>query len=645
MAEALRAVVEQWRKKIQLAWDHRKREFMDDAEECARFFDGPYDWLYRPRRDAASHGFDFGSNDLPGPSCRMTVNKTAELVQLFGPSLYHRNPVRKVNPRQVVELDPGMFGPMEDPNAMMMFQQAAMSVQQQQQSDRMRGDLMSRYLNYTPTALDLKTESRWAITEALVKGMGCLWSRLHRPPGAVMSWAGTFFDSVDNLLLDPDAENIRDIKWLARRRVRPVWEVERERGLPPGYLSGQASAESYSQISSYASDPAADYRRKQGQTSDLIVYWEVYSKMGMGGRLSGVAPEAAAAAEAAGDYCYLEICDHCQYPLNLPPPYCDYFGLPEAQGQPLPPAIQERVSWQTPYWADGEWPVTFLAFHWRPGKLWPMSHMKPGLGELKFLNWAWSFLASKVRTASRDFIVIAKAAGQELKNILTHGGDYSVIELEQLLGPIDNVVKWLQHPGFNPEIYNVIEGVAAMFDKRVGLTELIYGQSTKQLRSAQEAQNKQDAVSVRPDDMANCVEDAMTDVARKEAFCARWHLRGQDVAQVLGPVGADMWEGLVVPSDPAAILYSLEYRIEANSARKPNQALQQANMRDAMQQLFAPLFQYAQMTGSVSQVNALLSDWAKSVDLDPTPYLLMAPPPPPPPPGAGEGGPPPKGNA
>lgn len=644
MADALRPVVGGWVSKTKLAWEHKKKEFSDDAAECAQFFDGPYTFLFGPQRGADSTALEFHDTELPGPSARMTVNKTAELVQLFGPALYHRNPIRKVNPRKVVEPPPELYGDPNDPAAAMLFAQHQMGVAAQLAEDRVRADILERYLNYTPTALDLKTESRWAIVEALVKGMGCLWTEIHRPPGAVMGWSGTFFDSVDNLLLDPDAETFRQVKWVARKRCRPCWEVERDRGLPKGYLKSQSGMESYTQQASVATDPYGDYRRKTGQTADLCVYYEVYSKMGLGGRLAGVAQDKSELYEQLGDWVYLEVCEHCPYPLNLPPPYCDYFEDPVANAQLLP-EIQARCRWPTPYWADGQWPVTPLVFHWRPKKLWPMSHMKPGLGELRFLNWAWSFVAGKVRRSSRDFIAVAKSSSDELKNMIKHGPDYSVVEVEAVHKSIDQVVSFLQHPPFQKDIYDVMQGVAEMFDRRVGLTELMYGQSGRQYRSAQEAQVKSDAVNVRPDDMANSVEDAMTDVARKEAFAARWHLRGPDVAAPLGPVGAELWEALVVPTDPAAVLYSLEYRIEANSARKPNKALEAANMGEAVQQLFAPLWQYAQMTGNVGPVNALIRDWARSRDLDPAQYLLEPPPPPPAPePAPGQGpAPPPEG--
>lgn len=639
MSDALRPVVSQWIEKIKLAHDHKKREFQEDADEAVRFFDGPYDFLYSGWRDRASRGFAYGVGDeeLPGPGCRMTVNKVAELVQLFGPALYHRNPVRKVNPRHPPPLPLALYGDPNNPQVQMLVQQQVQQQNAMGAEDMARAVLLEHYLNYTPEAMDLKTQSRWAIDEAIIKGMGVLWSEKYTPPGG-LAMVGSFYDTVDNLYLDPDAETLEECKWIARRCVHPVWQVEQEYGLKRDSLATTGSMESYSRQAQVATDIDGDYRRKQGTSCDLMVYWKIWSKMGLGGRLTGVPSDWRDRLDGLGDFVYLVITEQLPYPLNLPPPLADMIGsedpLARQQAQGM---AQQKVQWPTPYWADDAWPFTQVVFHNRPRKIWPVSHIKPAMGELKFLNWAWSFLANKVRIASRDFLAIAKSAGEELKDRLKHGPDYTILEVEVLHGSIDKVVQFLQHPGFNPEIYKVIEGVTENFERRTGLTELMYGLSAKQLRSAQEANVKADAMNVRPDDMATKVEEAMTALSRKEAFAARWHLRGPDVERVFGQAGAAWWERLMVVSNPAVVLHQLEYRIEANSARKPNKSLDAENMKQAITNLFQPLFAYAQATGDTNPVNALIKDWAKSIDLDAAGYLLRPPPPPPPP---GQGPPP-----
>lgn len=624
MDHPLRPIVAAWLKKIELAMEYKKRHFGDDAEESMRYFDG-YDGFYDRANLGKCKGFSWsGAVDQEPPTVTFGVqlNKVAELVSLYGPVLYHKNPVRQVNPRKFPKLPPSIFGPPNDPMAQMAFAQMDQQVEMLRAPDQARAVLLEEYLNYTPTALDLKTESRRMIDETLIKGAGCLWTEVYEPPGGGGKLVGSFYDTIDNLVVDPDLESIADAQWVARRCVHPVWEVEQMYGLAPGSL--KATQESFNAQAETLIDDNGDYRRKQGQTNDLMVYWKVWSKMGLGGRLSGVMPGMRAELDAFGDHCYLVVCDQCPYPLNLPP---------EATAQAMDEELFERVQWPTPFWADDSWPFTLLGFRWKPRSVWPSSLIKPAWGLLAFMNWVCSFVASKVRVSCRDFIACAKSASEEIKETLTSGSDWTMIEIEKQMGPIDQVVQFLQHPTFNGDILKVYDLMHQLFREATGLTELAYGQTAVQLRSASEAQVKADQLRVRPDDMANRVEDAMGDVARKEALAARWHLTGQDVAPVLGPYAAQWWDMYVTPTDPAALLHQLEYRIEAGSTKKPNREREAANMQAAMQTLFAPLQQYAMMTGDVMPLNRLISDWAKSMDLDPKGYLMQPPPPPMPMPG------------
>jgi hypothetical protein len=605
-----RPITAHWIKKIQLAKDHKNEQFQKDADECMRFFNGPYEFMYGLKYSKGSDSFVSTGGDMPKPSFCMTVNKAAEMVQLFGPVLYHRNPVRSVTPRKQPQLPPMMLGNPEDPQVFMAMQQMQMG----QMMDEAKAVLIGHYLNMTPTALDLKTECRRMIDEALIKGMGCLWHEVYLPRGGQFKMVGSFHDSVDNLFIDPDAESLSDAKWIARKCVHPIWQVERDYGLAPGSLKG--NLESTAQQVMVTGSSAGDYDRKRGLTNDLLQYWKVYSKMGLGSRLSGI-EEGSKEFDIFGDYVYLAVCDTQEHPLNLPP---EVWGNPEE--------ATKRLQWETPFWSDDTWPVTPLSFHWVPKQVWPMSHLKPGLGELKFINWAYSFLAGKIRTACRDLIAVAKSATEELKRAILSGTDYELIEIEKAHGTISEAVQFLQHPPFHGDIYKVIAAVEDNFEKRVGLTELMYGTTASSYRSAAEAQVKSDQLRIRPDDMANRVEDSMSDVARKEAFMARWHLEGVDVEPMLGQMGAQFWDQLIAPSDPTALLHSLECRIEAGTARKPNKDKEVADGNAAMTTLFQPMYEYATLSGNVGPVNALITMWAKAQDIEPGPFLLTPPPPP-----------------
>jgi hypothetical protein len=280
MEHPLRPIVTGWLAKIKLAMDWKRAKFQDDADEAMRFFNGPYDFMYSKKYVASSRGFSMDEEaDVPTPTFRMTVNKVAEMVQLFGPVLYHKNPVRQVNPRKAPMIPIEALGDPNNP----MVQQLHLFLQQQVGSqravDQARATLLEFYLNYTPNELGLKDEARAAIDEAIIKGMGVLWTELYKSPGSQIKMIGSFYDTVDNLAIDSDMETIKAAQWIARRCVHPVWQVEQEYGLAPGSLTG--NLESLRSQGETAGDEAADYNRRRGQTNDLLVYWKVYSKMGM----------------------------------------------------------------------------------------------------------------------------------------------------------------------------------------------------------------------------------------------------------------------------------------------------------------------------------------------------------------------------
>ena len=614
-----RTIVNKWRELVRVAKEHKQKVFGAAAQEIMSFYEGPRDGTWY---ELMTGGFG-GDSDTPAPTFTVSVNKAFEYVQIFGPALYYEHPVRTVKPRMPVDVPPEFL-------AMAGMDQATyMSVMSQEQArvmtDGLRATLLGAYLNWTPHEFSLGSQSRQAIEEALIKGRSCLWTEVYTPPGSGYRVIRSRFDSVDNLLVDPDASSMEEALWIAMRCVRPTWEVEREYGIRAGTLRPNAESLAIQGISDR--DEHMRSERSKGQSNDLLVYWKIWSKMGMGGRIPGVHPDYAEALEIFGDYCHLVVADGVNYPLNLPPSVMadPAFGADRK-------AILSRVEWPTPHWAAGDWPVSVIDFVKVPKSPWPMSPLKAGLPELRFLNWAHSFLCGHIHTTSRDFLVILKSLPEDVKTQLLGGKDLEMIEINSSENrPLSDLVQFLQHPTMNKDILLVIEVVEQNFDKRVGLTELMYGLSGVQMRSAEEAAVKQQNMSVRPEDMAKQVETWQARVAAKEAMAARFHLGDGDVRPMLGPIGAWAWTSYVITSDPHVAARQLEYHIEAGSTQKPNKDFEVRQMDQAFQSL-GPVFQtYAQTTGDMTPLNNLLSDYAKSRDLDPARYRLHLSVPPPPP--------------
>lgn len=656
----LKPIAMTWLKKIDAA-SKAKSLFDADAKEGMLFFDGhgAGAWFFQGG-SSAGRGSSLLSRPTPAPAFRMTVNRVFEAVKLLGAVIYNRNPVRTVTPRQYPVIPPEMVGVnpqgqidpmtgqmMPDPRAE-AFMQASYAVSDDLQRKGTIAKLIETYLNYTPVELDLKTHSRLVVDEGIIKGMGVWWCEATEfpnvPPAEPSLVVGSFADSVDNLYLDPDAQTIEEIQWCAKRCILPIDQVARQFGLSRDDLKG--SLESY-EASSREGQRGYNQQRRVGKTNDLITFYKIWSKCGFGDRLKGTKKEDRGVFDPLGDYCYIVVAKGVDYPLNVPP--ATLTAQPDQDG--LPGDLRVKASWPIPFWSmPNGWPFTALAFHRKPNTLWPMSHIKAGIGELRFLNWAISFLATRIAVSCETLVGVSKAADEDLKQQILAPSEngFKIVEISEAMGKsVNEIISVFNQPGVTRDMWDIISAVAEMFDKRVGLTELTYGLSRQQMRSAAEANVKGQAVSVRPDDMANVLEDAMSVLARKEAIAARWLLQSKDVLPVLGPLGAQAWDMHLSSNtgvDVGVIGREFDYRIESGSARKPNKDTKIAQMQQAVQTLAPLLSNLATGAGIVGPYNALMSDWADSLDIDASQYLLPPPPPPPPPAppsgdvGAGAGG-------
>jgi len=649
----LRPICKQWLEKIKLAEKHKK-PFSEDADEAMAFFCSDPDAMWGGKY------FKNYSRGIDPPEFRMQVNRVWEAVRLFTAVIHHRNPTRTVTPKDYPIIGPQLLGIFPQPPVPQMgpdgqpvvgpdgqpvmmpdpgMQQYQQMLQQQQlmlERRKLVSRLLEDYLNYTPNELNLKQHSRKVVEEAFIKGCSVWWHELYQPPGTETKFAGSFFDSVDNLVWDPDADEFEDILWCARKRVHPVDYVANKFGLNRDDLRGHG--ESYNS-QARSSERGYNHKKKNGKTNDLVTYWEIYSKTGFGDRLKDGDKELRGKFDALGPNCFIVVAEGVDFPLNAPPAMLQE----EVDETGIPQSLFMAAQWPIPFWAEPNgWPFTLLAWHGKPGYSWPLSLIRPGIGELRFINWAMSFLATRIATSSQTLVGVAKAADPDIKSKILEKaeGGFKIVEISEAIGrSVNDVISVFQMPGVTQDMYQIIAEVTALFDRRVGLTELIYGMSRNQFRSAAEAQVKAEQISVRPDDYANQLEDALSEVARKEALMARWLISPEDVAPLLGPMAAQAWQMHVLNEAPDTIVREYSYRVEAGSARKPNIASKVENLNNAMQ-IIMPVAQGLLQAGKPELFNAMLEDWGKTMNFDISRYLV--PPPPPPPPEQPPGEPPPE---
>lgn len=620
-AHPLRALCDQWLAKIDASLRVRDERFGQYACEAEKFFDGNHNFMWDKEYSTGNGGFlDKAGGTLP--TFRITVNKLFEAVALYGPSLYHQNPEVLVTPRQPPEVPPEALGiDQQDPWGMQVYAELAMQERLQQVVKKACAEVKQRYLNWLQYETDKKKQSRRAITEGVVCGLGLLYTEMYQPPFSKIKMPRSRYLSWHDYTVDPDADYYEDAQWIAVRHVHAVNKVEQRFGLTPGSLKGHM--QSIDSQSTRRAKKEVNSNRPD-KSFDLIEYWEIFSKNGFGHRLNTAKDLPASQTynfDAFGDYCYIVVAKGIPFPLNMP---TELLRHPET----TPEDLFERSQWPIPFWydasSDGGWPVTRLMFYDKPKAIWPVGIFKPAIGELRFVNWCLSFLADKVAASCTTYVGVLKAAGVEIqKQLAGKNSPFTVLEISEVLNKanINEVVSFLNAPNFSSDIWKMLAEVLELIDRRTGLTELIYGQTGTSMRSATEAQVKNQNLAIRPDDMAQSVESWLSETAVREMQAAHWFCEPQDVLPVVGQMGAMVWQKYIMEADVDAVVRDYDYRIEAGSARKPNKATKVAQLVEFGQYALPVLQQFAS-AGMVEPWNAFMRDYGKASDLDVSGYLL-----------------------
>jgi len=639
----LEPIVDRWKRVFSAARKDRKRKFDAYADEAMAFYDGPANHMWSSMRSKGGGHDGFLSPDVQLPQFEMSVNRLFEAVAMFGPVLYHQNPIIAVTPRENPEVSIETFyagnieamqilemgqaiqqGIVDDPGLVATYQQLVQNYQQSinvdekaSAIDRDHAHILERISNYIQQEGSKQDEARLAITEAIITGLGLMEVKVEQPPGGGPKIARSRYRSNKDLLVDPDAKYWRDCTWIALRSCEPVNLVEEKFNLPKGSLKGK-----YARLS--AADNSRNRKRNgdgsyAGTTHDLVEYWEVYSKNGAGQNIKlNEKDRRVNGLDELGDFVYLAICEQCKYPLNLSP------EVLETGDRDL---ILEQTSWSVPYWddymSDGGWPICRLSFYNKPGEIWPISMIKPCIGLLKFVNWCMSFIADKVAAGSKTYVGVMKEAGENIRSQLTSGkGPFSVIDIERISGKsINDSISFLQSPNFSIDIWTMVQQTNAQIDKSLGLTELMYGQSSRQMRSAAEAQYRQQNINVRPDDMASRVEDWLSLSATREIQAMRFLAEFDDVQPVVGNTAARVFAEQILTDDVSRITRDFRYRVEAGTARKPNKDTIISQLTDVGQYIL-PVIQQAMMSGVTGPYNAYMDALGRAMDIEIDQFLM-----------------------
>jgi hypothetical protein len=609
--EFLRPLTHAWMAKLELSKKSRD-PWKQIADECMMFYSQSARAMWDP-----SYSKKFWRG-VSLPKFRVTINKAFEMVAIMGPNLFWEVPHRTVESKRSIQIPMELFG--QDEQGQMMAQQLQMMQMQFESQDKTIAYLMDRWLNYTPREQPgggLETHSMRAIVDALIKGRGVLAPRPYKMPGSGRTLTGAFRVAPEDVYLDPDFDSVDDCKWMCIKHIDVHSDVESRFELPPGSLKNRSTLESSWNFGEHMTDDSSNAQRKDGRTNDLIVWYEIFSKSGVGVSSTTVDSQIRDHLDkVVGEYAYIVISPDVPYPLNMS---SEKFRQGASDEE-----VKAAFSWPVPYWSDDRWPVEFLDFYEDPESAWPVAPLAPGLGELKLLNFLMSWFANRTWSSSRDFWAVAAPYLEHYKEYILNGEDQSIIPTPIGLKSPKEGVEILTQPESRQDMTQLIEYVSQSFDRRVGLTPTIYGQNENntQSRTAEETQSKQRAVMARPEFMQKQVVGWQSRVSSAEAFITRLFVTADDVMPLLGPAGAYLWSQAIESSDIELVARQFNYTVAASSIRRPNRDRDIGNFQQVMSQFTPVLATFGQATGDYGPFNGMMEEWGALHDANMDSMLL-----------------------
>ncbi len=625
-----RPIVDVWKGLLNRA-KLAKQRFNDRADQIMSFYSGGPGAMWKP--DFLSR-FMGGQQSIIAPKFKITSNVAYENVALYLPLLFWEMATRKVIPNRSMQLDYRVLAG-GNPEAEAYYEQVAQKQAMQDERNHQRSLIQEHCLNYFAEEQPwggLASASETAIFEMLTKGAGFLRTEAYQFPFSDRTLVGSFFESVDNILVDGDCMDPlwESAQWIAIRHQTPIRETEEHFGAEVG---------AYTEFATMTSNNAA-YQVSQGAgpgktayvDRNVIEWYEIFSRAGFGNRLTGKPvpqiaenfdearrdrdPETGEPIGPQNPYAYLCICPKCPYPLNLP---SAAFATME------PEEVKTRTDWPTEFWRDNKWPVEMLYQHPHSGtSAWPEAMLSPALGEMMCLNIlmsAWIQQAYEGKQLVGAYLKGAITNIEDLKNGMTTWVEIDPAFEAGMPGVkrgVEDVLSWLKRPDLNKDLPAAIEFVSMMIKRRTGLMDEMYGQSSgAEPRSAAAYEGKMNTVNIRPEYLQKRVAAWQSRVADKEVFCMYTHVDGErDLPEQLGPLGVAAYRELITNEAPEHILHGSKSIVEASGIRRPNKAKDMADITGLQQYLLPILSEWMFQNNDPGPMNAFLKDIETAGEMD-----------------------------
>ncbi len=609
--EALASITKLWEAQIELCDKAKENQFGRTARQLWSFLGKDYRELYLPKDDSREELSELQQFPYYDTHYKPRINKSREFVSVMTPHIYQRMSNRLATPRAA-------------PLPWDVLQQIPQLLESRkviEQNDTIRAWLMSYVLNYTAREYDFDREVLTAMPEALVKGRGVLWHDMVDSPAGLVP--ASLAESVDGLFIDADCRQLRDAGFVIRRRDHQAWLVHALFGTPLEKLRSHTKSNSQQ-----ATEQASGQTAEQG---DVVTYYEVYSRVGIGRVLADWPDELEPleqAMDSLGQNVWLAILPGLGHPLNLDPVELE---LAEA-GEGLE-AMKRKVQWPIKFHGDigNPWPFSPGDFLPDSDTPWARSPLEAGLPMQIFLDHMYGFLMSRIRTTSRDIIIVSNAIAQQVKDALESGLDQEIVSVDGKPGEeMDKLLSIIQFPQVNRDLWEVAQMVERSFEQVTGLLPLLFGQRKQAFRSATEFQGLESHVMNRPDEMAETARSWLAAAAKKEGQAARMLMGGDTVGRIVGePLGenashtlTDFWMSLLHTKDERLAAADLEYSLEAGTSQRKNRQKQLGDVTQLIQVVSGPLAQVGMQTGNWTQYNAMLHMMGEAMETDVDSLLL-----------------------
>ena len=400
IASLLKQISDLWFKQIERAEKKKAADFGDTAREIMRYVGKRYRTI--PMRS------DGDRND-PTPYTTY-LNYTQGFIDIMTPYVYAQVPNRQVNPNR----------PQIPPELEAAIPQIVEMQKQIRLEDSLTSFQLQWFLNWTPNEYDLKTAGTIAVQEALSKGQGVLW--LEMADGPFGPIPGSFDDSVDNLLIDPDCKQMRNAGWICRKWEQPIWKIADRFGEDVDKLRATKKS-NFKQ----AADDATQNTENKG---DIGTYYEFWSMMGIGDKFVGASQDmkdAHDAFEKLGPYAHFCVMDGLDHPLGMRPEIFTSVSTPEEMAQLFRAALEWPIkTYEVTY---NPWPLFCLDFKPRSDCPWPKAILESALPLQIFLDRLYTTLIHRVETAGRDICLTAGDIEEAVETALKSINDLEIVKI------------------------------------------------------------------------------------------------------------------------------------------------------------------------------------------------------------------------